>query len=89
MAWTIDEKYVIGTFDEDDVTEQLDSCESFEKLSNTLMENDEMLADVVMYAVEYMRDWFYSSCGDVMWEALEHGVKKATGKSVKEWDEEE
>ena len=84
----IDYKYVWGTFEECDVVDRLDGDCMYEDILDYIKDND-LMDDVIMYAVDYMRDWFDWTCGDAMWDALDEGVKKATGKSIADWEEEE
>ena len=84
----IDYKYVWGTFEECDVVGRLDNDCMCEDILDYIKDND-LMDDVIMYAVDYMRDWFDWTCGDAMWDALDEGVNKATGKSIADWEEEE
>lgn len=81
----VDYKYVWGTFEESDVVYRLEDDCMTEDILDYIKDND-LMDDVIMHAVEYMRDWFDWSCGDAMWDALNEGVKKATGKSIVDWE---
>ena len=83
---TIDYKYVFGTFEEYDVEYRLNDGEFFEKLLNHIKKND-LMDDIIMYAVDDLRDWIEWTAGDAMWDALDVGVYKATGKHIHEWEE--
>jgi len=84
---TIDYKYVIATFEECDVSERLRGESCYEELFAYIKDNG-LLDEVIMYAVDYMRDWFDWNSGDAMWDAIELAVRKVTGKSVYDWEEE-
>ena len=81
----IDYKYVIGTFEECDVTGRLDR-KSFGKLRAHIDENG-LMDEIIVHAAEDMREWVYWTAGDAMWDALDLGVFKATGKHLSEWEE--
>lgn len=80
---TIDYKYVFGTFEEYDVEYRIED----EVLFNHIKENN-LMDDIIMYAVDDLRDWIEWTAGDAMWDALDVGVYKATGKHIHEWEEE-
>ncbi len=83
----IDYKYVFGTFEECDVTERLDGAEFCGELLDYIREND-LMDEIVMWAVNDLRDWVDWTAGDAMWDALDVGVFKATGKHIRDWEEE-
>jgi len=85
---TIDTKYVFGTFEELDVTERLENDDVYEKLLGHIEENG-LMDEIIMHAVDDLRDWVEWTAGDAMWDALDVGVFKATGKHIIEWEEEE
>lgn len=84
---TIDYKYVFGTFEECDVECRLNEGEFYGKLLNHIKENG-LMDDIIMYAVDDLRDWVDWTAGDEMWDALDVGIYKTTGKHTWEWEEE-
>jgi len=79
----IDYKYVVGTVEECDVNERAVSA-----LSSYIREN-ELMDDIIMFAADEMRDWFMWEANDAIGDAVDNAVKKVTGRSIAEWEEEE
>lgn len=78
----IDYKYVFGTFEECDVDERV--TDNLRKC----IEDNGLMDEIIMYAVEDMRDWLDWTAGDAFWDALDAAVTKVTGKSLCDWEEE-
>lgn len=83
---TIDYKYVFGTFEEIDVTDRLIGSEFCEELLKHIQEND-LMDEIIYYAVEDMREWVMWAAGDAMWDALDVGVFETTGKHIRDWED--
>lgn len=83
---TIDFKYVFGYFDENDVTERLQGDCGYEDALDYIKDND-LMDEVIMLAVDWLRDCMDYGFSDNYWDALEHAVEKVTGKKLCEWEE--
>jgi hypothetical protein len=70
----IDEKYVVMTFDEEDLLERID-----EPLCKYLEEHDMLLDEVVKDAVGWLRD-YYDKPGDVYWAAIKWALERHIDK---------
>lgn len=84
---TIDYKYVFGTFEDCDVEDRLGDDEAYEGLLAYIKEHG-LMDEIIMYAVDEMREWVYWAAGDAMWDALDIAVRKVTGRNVSDWREE-
>jgi len=82
----IDMKYVFGWFEEYDLTERLEGDCVYEDALDYIKEN-ELIDEVIMWAVEWLRDWMDFNFGDNYWDAIDYAVEKATGKSLRGWEE--
>ena len=83
------EDTVIATFDEEDVVWDL---EDDEKLLAYIEEHG-MMDDVVLLAVNGMRDWYDYASGDARYDVLMSALERLLGKEklneLREYDEED
>ncbi len=84
---TMDFRYVFGYFEENDVIDRLQGDCAYEDALDYIRDND-LMDEVIMWAVDWLRDYMDFSFGDTYWDALDYAVEKATGKKLSGWEEE-
>jgi len=69
--------YTIATFENEDIEYRLEA--DYQPILDYLREND-LMDDVVLEAVDWLRAWYDDVAGDAVYDALWDSLKRVLGK---------